>query len=66
MDQPLGRQPRQAVLMVWEGTMSDKAPRRCVIEHNAVLRENRFRGETFAYRDTLVRDMYHRVKIPSL
>jgi hypothetical protein len=36
IDLPLGRQPRQAVLMAWEGTMSDKAPCRCVIEHNAV------------------------------
>jgi hypothetical protein len=66
IDLSLGRQPQQAVLMAWEGTMPDKAPRQCVIEHNAVLRENRFRGETFAYRDALVRIMYYRIKIPSL
>jgi hypothetical protein len=43
IDLPLGTQPQQAVLIAWEGTEPDKAARRCVIEHNAVLRESRFR-----------------------
>jgi hypothetical protein len=34
-------QPRQLDLMMWEGTMLDKAPCQCLIEHKAVLRENK-------------------------